>query len=177
MKKITILSIIAASILMVGCGEDSKKTVTEASTKAVESTQEAAGTVAETAKRAADIAVEKAKEAEVVAKKMAEDAVTTAKEMVKKAEKVTVLDEVSTAKGKEIYAKCTGCHGIDGKTKALGKSPVIAGQNKAEIITKLKAYKDGTRNENGMGKLMQGQITSLDEEALIAVSEYIETLK
>ena len=177
MKKITILSIIAASILMVGCGEDSKKAVAEASTKAVESTQEAAGTVEETAKRAADIAVEKAKEAEVVAKKMAEDAVTTAKEMVKEAKKVTILDEVSTAKGKEIYAKCTGCHGIDGKTKALGKSPVIAGGNKNDILAKLQAYKAGTLNAHGMGKLMQGQLTSLDEEALIAVSEYIETLK
>jgi len=24
--------------------------------------------------------------------------------------------------GQKLYAKCTGCHGKDGKTKALGKS-------------------------------------------------------
>ena len=184
MKKFTLISVIAVSILLVGCGDDSKKAAAEATSKAVESTKEAAGTVAEAAKKAADITVEKAKEAEVAAEEAAKEAVTATKEAVATATKVaketineTVVDKVSNTKGKEIYAKCSGCHGLDGMTKALGKSPTIAGGDKNDILAKLQEYKAGTRNANGMGTLMKGQVSSIDEAGLIAVAEYISTLK
>ena len=168
LKKITILSVVAATLLLVGCGEDSKKAASETSTKVVESTKEAAHTVADASKDAANKVVEVAKEVT--------EAATKAVKSTKK-EVVAAVNNAEATEGSKIYAKCAGCHGIDGKTKALGKSPVIAGQNKAEIITKLKAYKDGTRNENGMGNLMKGQMATLDDAMITEVATYISTLK
>ena len=184
MKKITILSIVAAAMIFTGCGEDSKKAVSEASAKAVESTKEAAKSMADAAKVTADIAVEKAQEAEKAAKAAASKAVeatkeaaTATKEAAKKVLKEASVDKAINAEGKKLYAKCAGCHGVDGKTKALGKSPVIAGQDKAELSTNLKAYKAGTRNINGMGALMKGQMATLDDAMITEVAAYISTLK
>jgi cytochrome c553 len=180
MNKITILSIITASILLVGCGEESKKATTEATTKAVETTKEATDNALKASKEAADKAVEVAKEATQKAveasKKAAEatkEAAVKAVETVEKAAKETVAD----AEGAKLYAKCSGCHGADGKTKALGKSPEIAGQSKEELVTKLNAYKAGTRNEAGMGTLMKGQVASMDDKSIAALAAYISTLK
>ena len=170
LKKITILSVVAATLLLVGCGEDSKKTASDATAKAVETTKEAANHAVEATKKAADKAVEVEKEATVKAVEATKEATEKAVESAK-AEKSTDIE------GAKVYAKCSGCHGADGKTKALGKSPVIAGQNKAELITNLKAYRDGTRNENGMGNLMKGQMATLDDAMITEVATYISTLK
>ena len=184
MKKITILSIVAAAMIFTGCGEDSKKAAADASAKAVEGTKEAAKSMADAAKVTADLAVEKAHEAEKAAKAAAskaieatKEAATATKEAAVKVLKEKSVDTAVNAKGQELYAKCAGCHGADGKTKALGKSPEIAGGNKDDLLSKLKEYKAGTRDTNGMGTLMKGQVASLDEAAMTAVAEYISTLK
>lgn len=78
--------------------------------------------------------------------------------------------------GKELYQKCMGCHGEKGQTKAMGKSMPIGGQDANTLIEKLKGYADGTRNVNGMGMLMKGQIRSFSEEEIVKVSEYISSL-
>ncbi|MBD3843091.1 MAG: zinc-ribbon domain-containing protein, partial [Campylobacterales bacterium] len=59
--------------------------------------------------------------------------------------------------GAAAYAACGACHGADGKTAALGKSAIIAGQSAADIESKLKEYKAGTRDVTGNGALMKGQ--------------------
>ncbi|WP_415406502.1 c-type cytochrome [Sulfurovum sp. CS9] len=165
MKKITMLSVIAAAVLFVGCGEDSKKAASEATAKAVESTKEVADKAVEATKEAA----ETTKEAAVKAVDSAEKAVGTAV--------AGAVDSIIDAAGKEAYAKCAGCHGADGKTKALGKSPEIAGQSKEELVTKINGYKAGTINVAGMGNLMKGQVASMDDATIEAVSIYISTLK
>jgi len=81
------------------------------------------------------------------------------------------------AKGKAIFAKCASCHGADGKTKALGKSEIIAGQPAADLEKKIQEYKAGTRNVAGMGMLMKGQVGSLSDEDIKAVAAYISSLK
>ena len=198
MTKITMLSVVAAAVLFVGCGEDSKKAASEATTKAVESTKEAANQAVDATKKAADKAVEVAKEAEVAAKEAADKAVEATKEAAEATkeaatkavdsakESVTaaaatataaVADTATNVAGAAAYAKCAGCHGADGKTKALGKSPVIAGQTKEELVTKINGYKAGTINVAGMGNLMQGQVSSMDDTAIEAVSIYISKLK
>ena len=187
MKKITMLSLVAAAVLFAGCGEDSKKAASEATTKAVESTKEAASNAVDATKKAADKALEAAKEAEEAAKKAADKAVEATKEAAVKAvdsaEKAVgtavagAVDTVISAAGKEAYAKCAGCHGADGKTLALGKSPVIAGQSKEELVTKINGYKAGTINVAGMGNLMKGQVATMDDTAIEAVSIYISKLK
>jgi len=75
-----------------------------------------------------------------------------------------------------LYAKCAGCHGADGKTKAMGKSAPVAGQSAADLETKLADYKAGTRNVAGMGMLMKGQVASLSDADIKAVSAYIAGL-
>ncbi len=82
-----------------------------------------------------------------------------------------------SADGKALYAKCAGCHGQDGKKKALNKSNVIAGQTAAKTLEALKGYKAGTLNQHGMGALMKGQVASLSDADMKAVADYIATLK
>jgi len=76
-----------------------------------------------------------------------------------------------------LYAKCAGCHGKDGKTKALGKSEILAGQSKDDLEKKIEEYKAGTRDAAGMGTLMKGQVAGMSDEDIEEVSEYISELK
>jgi cytochrome c553 len=177
MKKIITLSLIAATLLFTGCGEETKKAVAEATAKTVETTKDATNKAVEATKEA----VTEAKEATAKAIEATKEATQEAVKHTEKAVDTVVtgtVDMISDNKvGKETYAKCTGCHGKDGKTKALGKSPEIAGQSKEELVTKLNGYKAGTRNESGMGNLMKGQVATMDNAAIEAVATYISTLK
>ena len=176
MTKITMLSVVAAAVLFVGCGEDSKKVASEATAKTVESTKEAASHAVDATKDAADKAVEAAKKVEVAAKEAADKAVDATKKAASEAT-AAVVDTAKNVAGAAAYAKCAGCHGADGKTKALGKSPVIAGQTKEALVTKINGYKAGTIDVAGMSNLMKGQVATMDDAAIEAVSTYISTLK
>jgi cytochrome c553 len=81
------------------------------------------------------------------------------------------------ADGAALYTKCIGCHGAKAEKKALNKSAVVQGQDAATIEASLKEYKAGTRNVNGMGALMKGQVAAYSDEDIKAVAEYITTLK
>jgi len=183
MKKITMLSIVAAAVLFTGCGEKAKDSATDAAAKAVESTKEAASHAVDATKAAADKAVEAAKETTAKAVESAKEttakAVEATKEAVDSAKEsvAAVADKAKNVAGAAAYAKCAGCHGADGKTKALGKSPVIAGQTKEELVTKINGYKAGTLNVAGMGNLMKGQVATMDDAAIEAVATYISTMK
>ncbi len=225
MKKLTVLSIVAATLLLVGCNESStgaeakasaeKKVeapAAEAKTEATEAKKCGEGkcggdkkSAATEAKEAAATAVEKTKEAVVEKAAEVKDAVaekaaaataavaataTAAVDKTKEAasavaEKATeakdaakdaVAGATGGADGKALFAKCSSCHGADGKTKALGKSAVIAGQPAADLETKIKGYKAGTRNTAGMGALMKGQVGSYSDEDIKAVAAYISGL-
>ena len=183
MKKSILISVCTAALLFTGCGEETKKEAADATSKAIESTKEAAGTALDATKKAADKAVEATKDAS----KKAVEATEKAAEAVKKtassaADSVQSAAKEATAgagneEGAKLYAACSGCHGVDGKTKALGKSAVIAGQSKGDLETKLQEYKAGTRNVAGMGMLMKGQVASMDEKSISLLAEYISTLK
>jgi cytochrome c553 len=80
------------------------------------------------------------------------------------------------ADGAALYAKCAGCHGADGKTKALGKSAPIAGLPADTIVKDLEGYKAGTLNKHGMGGVMKGQVAALSEADMKALAEYISKL-
>jgi cytochrome c553 len=81
------------------------------------------------------------------------------------------------ADGAAAYAKCAGCHGANGEKKALGKSAVIAGQDAAKTVEKLKGYKAGTLNLHGMGALMKGQVVSMDDATIDKIAAYIAAMK
>ena len=72
----------------------------------------------------------------------------------------TLMTFANEKTGKELYAKCAGCHGVNGTVKA----EKIAGQDKNSLIQKISDYADGTRNVNGMGALMKGQVYSMNKD-------------
>jgi cytochrome c553 len=80
------------------------------------------------------------------------------------------------ADGAALYKKCTACHGAKAEKKALGKSQVIAGWDSPKIQNALKGYKDGSYG-GPMKGLMKGQVASLDDAGIEAVSNYISGLK
>jgi len=80
------------------------------------------------------------------------------------------------ADGAALYAKCQGCHGADGKTKALGKSAPIAGLSADELVKDLEGYKAGTLNKHGMGGVMKGQAAALSADDMKALADYISKL-
>jgi len=216
MKKLTVLSIVAASLLLVGCGDSATGAEAKAAAStAVEKTKEAASTTVEKTKEAvaekatevkdavaekaasataavaatATAAVESTKEAASAAVEKTKEAASAAVEKTKEAasavaEKATeakdaAKDAVASATGpdgKALFAKCAGCHGADGKTAALGKSEIIAGQAAADLETKINGYKAGTLNTKGMGALMKGQVATYSDEDIKAVAAFISGL-
>ncbi len=206
MKKISLFSLIVSALLFTACGEkvkDEAKAVTNTVSEATASTVDAAkDKAAETSKiakekaavlaaEAKELAVKAAKEAEELAVKIAAEAKEKAEaaakiakakteeitEIVKKKVAEVTTPAIDTAKGATLYAKCAGCHGKDGKTKALGKSVVIAGQDISTLSASMKEYKAGTRNVNGMGTLMKAQIKDTSDADIDALAAYMATLK
>lgn len=70
------------------------------------------------------------------------------------------------------YAKCIGCHGANGEKVALGKSKVIKDMTKADFITAMKGYKDGSYG-GPMKGLMKGQVASLSDADIEAIAAQI----
>ena len=70
------------------------------------------------------------------------------------------------------YAKCAGCHGMNGEKVALGKSKVIKDMTKADFVTALKGYQDGSYG-GPMKGLMKGQVKGMDEATMQAIADKI----
>jgi len=217
MKKLTVLSMIAAAFLLTACGDsatgaeakaanEATETKTEAPMKCGEGkcgdamnkevaskTEEAKEAVSDAAEKVKEAAAEKVTAATAAVKETTTEATAAVKETATEAvEKVKETASAATAAvaatateavaavsgpdGKALYASCAGCHGADGKTKAMGKAAAVAGQSAADLETKLLGYKAGTVNVVGMGMLMKGQVASMSDEEIKAVSEYMAGL-
>ncbi len=203
MKQSTLFSLVAASLLFTACGEKTNETATQSANtatevvkedttsamesakkavaEAAEATKKAAAAAAEAAKveaeKAAASAAEKAAEVKAAAEAKATAAAAALKEQAAAAtEAVTAAVTPENTAGKAAYAKCAGCHGADGQTKALGKANPVAGQTVQALVEALQGYKAGTRNVSGMGALMKGQVVSMDDETINAVAEYMAGL-
>jgi len=74
--------------------------------------------------------------------------------------------------GAALYKKCAGCHGAKGEKKALGKSKVISAMSKADLITAIKGYKDGSYG-GPMKGLMKGQVAALDDAKIELLATFI----
>ena len=87
---------------------------------------------------------------------------------------LTILGATSlvAADGTGLYAKCQGCHGVNGEKVALGKSKIIKGWKVEQTMAALKGYKDGTYG-GVMKGVMKGQVASLNEEQMKTLAEYI----
>lgn len=191
MKKITSLSLVVVAVLFTACTEETKKAATDTANAATETVKETTANAVDAAKVAAEAAevaaaakAEAEKEAaakEALVAKASEAKATEAAEAIKETTGATteaISEEVTpeNTAGKAAYAKCAGCHGEDGKTKALGKSAEVAGQSVVDLVAALTEYKAGTRNVSGMGMLMKGQVASMSEDDIQAVSEYMSGL-
>ena len=69
---------------------------------------------------------------------------------------------------------CSACHGAAGKA-AVPSYPNLAGQNKAYLVSALKAYKNKDRN-GGMAAIMQGQAAALSDQDMENLAEYYSSL-
>ena len=79
------------------------------------------------------------------------------------------------ADGKALYQTkgCAGCHGTDGKTPVTPTYPKLAGQNAAYLLQQLKDIKSGARS-NGMSSIaMQPTVTSISDEELKQIADWL----
>ena len=70
------------------------------------------------------------------------------------------------------YAKCATCHGAAGEKAALGKSKIIKDMTKADFVSALKGYQDGTYGGAQKG-LMTGQVKGMDEATMNEIAATI----
>ncbi|MGB6329606.1 MAG: c-type cytochrome [Halarcobacter sp.] len=71
------------------------------------------------------------------------------------------------------YARCVGCHGVNGEKSAInGKSKIIKDMTKAEIKAAMLGYKDGTYGREMKG-MMKGQSMSLSNSDIEAIANRI----
>lgn len=82
------------------------------------------------------------------------------------------LASIASADGAALYKKCATCHGAHGEKAALGKSKVIDKMSKADIVTSLNGYKDGSYG-GAMKGLMKGQVMKLSENDIKEIAELI----
>ncbi len=151
MKKLSTLLILTASLLLSGCGEDDKEKTTE-TTKAVKETVVSVEPANEiTLNEVKDTVVEKAEE--------------KVEEKVEEKKTTTATPNVS-------LNVCYACHGSDFGLKALGASKIVKDMTKADIITALKGYKDGSYGGN-MKFTMVPHVAQLDDAAIEAMAAQI----
>ena len=95
------------------------------------------------------------------------------------------FDETQLAAGREIYKggnmqtgipACQACHGpAGGGTAGIGY-PQVGGQYADYTLAQLKAFKDGTR-KNDDKSLMRSIVEKMSDEDMVAVANYIASLK
>jgi len=83
-----------------------------------------------------------------------------------------ILVSAASIASADAYQKCAGCHGATGEKSALNKSKIIKDMSKADITAALHGYKDGTYG-GPMKGLMKGQVASLSDADITAISEKI----
>ena len=87
-----------------------------------------------------------------------------------------LLTATVTLNATPLYNACSGCHGVKGEKKAMGRSKVINKMGKQDIVTALKGYKTGTYG-GAMKAVMKGQSMRLSETDIQTLAEHISKLK
>jgi len=98
---------------------------------------------------------------------------------------VPPFDESKIAAGRELYKggdlqagipACQACHGPTGAGTAGVGYPQVGGQYVEYTLAQLRAFKNGSRT-NDDKKLMRSIVEKLSDEDLVAVANYIASLK
>lgn len=79
------------------------------------------------------------------------------------------------ADGKSLYARCSGCHGADGKKMALGAGKPLKGMKAADVAKALEGYQAKTYGGEKKA-MMEGQVKGLSAEDIKALAEFIAAL-
>ncbi|MCF6339441.1 MAG: cytochrome C [Sulfurimonas sp.] len=72
---------------------------------------------------------------------------------------------------------CYECHGASMNESCMGVSKAPNTLSQADLLTALKAYKDGTKSDYGMGSTMTEIVSGYSNDDLEELSKYIPTLK
>jgi cytochrome c len=85
------------------------------------------------------------------------------------------LAAAAAADGKELYARCQGCHGADGAKTPMGVGKPIKGMSEADAYKALSGYKAMTYGGERKA-IMESQAKSLSDDDMKALAKYIPTL-
>jgi len=188
-KKI-LSSVVAVSILFIGCSDESTKEVKATTNQAIDTVSQTTEDVTSTATKVVQKATQTTKEVvDKVTKStapIAKEVTTKTKDVVKKVsaniakatENMQEKIHLATAPkldGKTLFKVCSSCHGKKAQKKALNASHVIQGWSKEKVETALYGYQNGTYG-GAMKGVMMGQAKSLDDAKISALAEYISTL-
>jgi len=194
-KKSVLLSLAVVSVLFTACTEEKKvedKVVTKTEpTQVIDKVADSViSGVETTAKKAEEMAVSVQESAAPMVKEVAEKIKDVQKEVSETSmedvkEKVVevsapiikkVTEVVSSPDASVLYKKCSSCHGANAEKKALNKSDIIQNWDAAKIASALHGYQSGSYG-GPMKGIMKGQVASLSDEDIEALSQYIPTLK
>lgn len=85
---------------------------------------------------------------------------------------VTALFCGITAQATPLYTKCVACHGSTGEKSALNKSLIIKDMSKADFVSAMKGYKDGSYGKDQKA-LMKVQVTTLSDAQIEEIASFI----
>ena len=95
-------------------------------------------------------------------------------------------DRAAIALGKQVYAKryvkgdikssCVGCHGAKGEGDSVSNVPALTGQKASYLIMSLYHFKYLLRT-NDPDSVMRNMAANMNDTDILAVSDYITTLK
>ncbi|WP_331774666.1 c-type cytochrome [Sulfurospirillum sp. 1612] len=75
-----------------------------------------------------------------------------------------------------IYKGCAGCHGVDGKNKAFGRSEIIAGQDVEDLIDSIDFFKNSQLSSRSVTTVMGKQVKHLNQKQIRDLAIYISNL-
>ena len=77
-----------------------------------------------------------------------------------------------SAQATPLYTKCVACHGAAGEKAALNKSLIIKDMSKADFVSAMKGYKDGSYGKDQKA-LMKAQVTALSDAQIEEIASFI----
>jgi len=77
-----------------------------------------------------------------------------------------------SAQATPLYTKCVACHGVAGEKAALNKSLIIKDMSKADFVSAMKGYKDGSYGKDQKA-LMKAQVAPLSDAQIEEIASFI----
>ena len=71
---------------------------------------------------------------------------------------------------------CAACHGPDGRGNPGAQYPQLAGQHADYIVTRLKAFRDGSAGSDAHAQIMEAIAKPLSDTQIAAIASYVEGL-